>query len=218
MMITQYRCRCSACIEKKNFGDDLYVITDIILCALHYARTLRNSWSWLCSEWSLPWIFWLAWHWKLRGSGADMVAPSDMMDGRVLAIGINWMNIILKIQLWCLMLRNSHLHIMALSGKQRIRLPETATVKSYQMDFHPCARSCSVRAKIDETEGADIFRMVKAGIGIPWYHSRGAKEHNSACSLVITFQRNIQWWKQLQNGLIDEQLAKRYGKLCMPSW
>lgn len=70
---------------KKSFGDDLYVITDVCVCAytthghcgiLHEGYVENDPSVELLSKMAL----------LHAQAGADMVAPSDMMDGRVGAI------------------------------------------------------------------------------------------------------------------------------------
>ena len=100
---------------------------------------------------------------KHAEAGADMVAPSDMMDGRVLAIRNKLdEHHFENTALMSYATKFASAHIMALSGKQRIRLPEKATVNRIKWTF--ATRAEAVReAKIDETEGADIV-MVKPAL------------------------------------------------------
>src|SRR5437763_1420879 len=70
---------------KKKFGDDLYIVTDVCLCAytthghcgiLHGDYVDNDSSVEVLAKMALA-------H---AQAGADMVAPSDMMDGRISAI------------------------------------------------------------------------------------------------------------------------------------
>jgi len=72
-------------VLKKTFGDDLYVITDVCVCAytthghcgiLDHDHVVNDSSVELISKMAL----------SHAQAGADMVAPSDMMDGRIGAI------------------------------------------------------------------------------------------------------------------------------------
>src|SRR5204862_8254968 len=70
---------------KKNFGDDLYVITDVCLCAYTthgHCGILRDDY--VDNDSSLEVLAKMAF--AHAEAGADMVAPSDMMDGRIAAI------------------------------------------------------------------------------------------------------------------------------------
>ena len=70
---------------KKNFADDLYVITDVCLCAYTthgHCGILEHDY--VQNDPTLDILAKMAL--KHAEAGADMVAPSDMMDGRVLAI------------------------------------------------------------------------------------------------------------------------------------
>ena len=95
-------------------------------------------------------------------AGADFVAPSDMMDGRVLAIRS--------------VLEKEHFHdtgIMSYSAKYASAFygpfrsaldsaPNFGNKKTYQMDFHN-RKEALLEAEMDIEEGADIV-MVKPGL------------------------------------------------------
>ena len=95
-------------------------------------------------------------------AGADFVAPSDMMDGRILAIRT--------------LLEQEHFHntgILSYSAKYasgfygpfRSALdsaPDFGDKKTYQMDFHN-RKEALLEAELDIEEGADIV-MVKPGL------------------------------------------------------
>jgi len=146
---------------KKQFGEDLFVITDVCLCAytthghcgiiehdyVHNDLTID-----VLSKMALA-------HAK---AGADMVAPSDMMDGRVKAIRD-------------LLDKNSMetTGIMSYSTKFASSYygpfreaadssPGKGDRKSYQMDFRN-ANEALHEALLDEEEGADIL-MVKPAL------------------------------------------------------
>jgi porphobilinogen synthase len=70
---------------KKNFGDDLYIITDVCLCAYTshgHCGLLQDDY--VDNDSSLEVLAKMAL--AHVQAGADMVAPSDMMDGRIAAI------------------------------------------------------------------------------------------------------------------------------------
>ncbi|HNP47189.1 MAG TPA: porphobilinogen synthase [Bacteroidia bacterium] len=146
---------------KKNFGDDLYVITDICLCAYttHGHCGILDH-DYVQNDPTLDILARMAL--KHAEAGADMVAPSDMMDGRVLAIRNK--------------LDEHHFENTALMSyatkfasayygpfrEAADSAPGKGDRKSYQMDFRN-AREAVREAKIDETEGADIV-MVKPAL------------------------------------------------------
>lgn len=146
---------------KKNFGEDLYVITDVCLCAYTthgHCGLLKNDY--VQNDTSLDVLGRMAVaHAK---AGADMVAPSDMMDGRVAAIrerldreGLETIPI----------MSYSTKFASAYYGPFREAAdsaPGKGDRKSYQMDFRN-AREAVREAKIDEAEGADIV-MVKPAL------------------------------------------------------
>ncbi len=71
---------------KKEFGDELIVITDVCLCAYtdHGHCGVLDAHGRVLNDESLPPLVDMAL--SHARAGADVVAPSDMMDGRVLAI------------------------------------------------------------------------------------------------------------------------------------
>ncbi|MCC7231899.1 MAG: porphobilinogen synthase [Bacteroidia bacterium] len=146
---------------KKNFGEDLYVITDVCLCAYTthgHCGLLKDDY--VQNDTSLDVLGRMAVaHAK---AGADMVAPSDMMDGRVAVIrerldreGLETIPI----------MSYSTKFASAYYGPFREAAdsaPGKGDRKSYQMDFRN-AREAVREAKIDEAEGADIV-MVKPAL------------------------------------------------------
>jgi porphobilinogen synthase len=146
---------------KAAFGSDLYVVTDVCVCAytthghcgildgdhVHNDRSVE-----VLAKMALA-------HAR---AGADMVAPSDMMDGRIAAIRS--------------MLDNNGLEstsIMSYAVKfasayygpfreAADSAPQKGDRKSYQMDFRNSRESVR-EALLDEEEGADIV-MVKPAL------------------------------------------------------
>lgn len=146
---------------KKNFGDDIYIITDVCLCAytshghcgiIHDGHIDNDSSIAAIARMALT-------H---AEAGADMVAPSDMMDGRVAAIRE--------------ILDEDHLEetaIMSYSIKfassyygpfreAADSAPQFGDRKSYQMDYRNPNETMK-EAFLDEEEGADIL-MVKPAL------------------------------------------------------
>lgn len=146
---------------KDAFGEDLLVTTDVCLCAYTdhgHCGVLRDGY--VVNDLSLPLLTGMAL--AHARAGADIVAPSDMMDGRVGAIR---------------------------SGLDEERLPNTAVMsysikyasayygpfreaagsapgkgdrKAYQMDPRNRREACR-EAELDELEGADLL-MVKPAL------------------------------------------------------
>ena len=146
---------------KKRFGDDVLVATDVCLCAytdhghcgvLHDGE-IRN-------DESLPLLAGMAL--SHARAGADIVAPSDMMDGRVGAI---------RGALDAASLTNTAImsyavkYASAYYGPFRDAAdsaPASGDRRSYQMDVRN-AREAVREALIDEDEGADVL-MVKPAL------------------------------------------------------
>ncbi len=146
---------------KAEFGDEIFVICDVCLCAytdhghcglIEGGRVLNDA--------SLPALCDMAV--SLAEAGADMVAPSDMMDGRVRAI---------RRALDSRGLEDTALmsyavkYASAYYGPFRDAAdsaPGQGDRKSYQMDPRN-AREALREAQLDEAEGADIL-MVKPAL------------------------------------------------------
>lgn len=146
---------------KREFGADLQVITDVCLCAytdhghcgmLEAGRVLNDE--------SLPALAAMAV--AHADAGADMVAPSDMMDGRVAAIrdaldarGFDD----------TALMSYSVKYASAYYGPFRDAAdsaPGQGDRQGYQMDVRN-AREAEREAELDELEGADIL-MVKPAL------------------------------------------------------
>ena len=156
---------------KKNFGSDLFVITDVCLCAYtthgHCGLTSVHPHSHgkeqlleINNDITLPVLSKMAL--AHVQAGADMVAPSDMMDGRVAAIRK-------------MLDENKFVNIPIMSYSSKFAsayygpfrdaadsAPGKGDRKSYQMDLRN-AREALHEAKLDESEGADIV-MVKPAL------------------------------------------------------
>jgi porphobilinogen synthase len=146
---------------KKTFGSDLYVITDVCVCAytthghcgiLHDDYVHNDASVQVLAKMALA-------H---AQAGADMVAPSDMMDGRVAAIRSrldenNFENTAL--------MSYAIKFASAFYGPFREAAdsaPQKGDRKSYQMDLRN-GREALKEALLDEQEGADIL-MVKPAL------------------------------------------------------
>ena len=143
---------------KKKFGDDIYVITDVCVCAytthghcgiLHDDYVHNDSSVEVLAKMALA-------H---AQAGADMVAPSDMMDGRVGAIR----NLLdekgfesTAIMSYAIKFSSSYYGPFREAADSA---PQKGDRKSYQMDFRN-GREALKEALLDEQEGADIL-MVK---------------------------------------------------------
>ncbi len=146
---------------KEKFGDAVYVITDVCVCAYTshgHCGILENNY--VHNDLSVDVLSKMAL--SHASAGADMVAPSDMMDGRIGAIRK-------------LLDENSfeNTAIMSYSIKYASAYygpfreaadssPQSGDRKSYQMDFRNPNESM-LEAELDEAEGADIL-MVKPAL------------------------------------------------------
>lgn len=146
---------------KKNFGDDLYVITDICLCAYtthgHCGLLEKDV---VLNDPSLEVLSKMAL--MHAQAGADMVAPSDMMDGRVVAIrqtldGNGFENT--GIMSYAIKFASAYYGPFREAADSA---PGKGDRKSYQMDYRN-PREALLEAGLDESEGADIL-MVKPAL------------------------------------------------------
>jgi porphobilinogen synthase len=146
---------------KKQFGEDLYIITDVCLCAYtthgHCGIVVNNYVQ------NDPTVEILA---KMAlthvEAGADMVAPSDMMDGRIK--GIRELLDKNKFESTPIMSYSTKF-ASAYYGPFREAAgsaPGKGDRKSYQMDFRN-AQEAILEGMLDEKEGADIL-MVKPAL------------------------------------------------------
>lgn len=146
---------------KKNFGKDIYLITDVCLCAYTshgHCGIIKDGE--IDNDLSVNAIVKMAL--THAQAGADMVAPSDMMDGRVGAIREildenKFENT--AIMSYAVKFASSYF------GPFREAVdssPQFGNRKTYQMDYrnpHEAMRE----AMLDESEGADVI-MVKPAI------------------------------------------------------
>src|ERR1035437_9953970 len=146
---------------KEKFGESLYVITDVCVCAytthghcgiLHDDYVHNDSSVEVLAKMALA-------H---AQAGADMVAPSDMMDGRIAAMRTlldknEFENVAI--------MSYSIKYASAYYGPFREAAntaPQKGDRKSYQMDYRNGNESMT-EGMLDEAEGADIL-MVKPAL------------------------------------------------------
>lgn len=146
---------------KKNFGDDIYVITDVCVCAYTthgHCGIVHNDY--VDNDESVEVLAKMAL--AHARAGADMVAPSDMMDGRILAIR----NLLDKNNLENTAIMSYAIKFAsAYYGPFREAAdssPQKGDRKSYQMDFRN-GNEALKEGLLDEAEGADVI-MVKPAL------------------------------------------------------
>jgi porphobilinogen synthase len=146
---------------KKHFGNTLYVITDVCVCAytthghcgvLHDKYVDNDSSLEVLAKMALAHAH----------AGADMVAPSDMMDGRIAAIRTlldkeGFENT--AIMSYAVKFASAYYGPFRSAADSA---PQEGDRKSYQMDFRN-GREAMREAILDEDEGADIL-MVKPAL------------------------------------------------------
>jgi porphobilinogen synthase len=146
---------------KKRFGDDILVIADLCLCEYTshgHCGVIKNGD--VDNDATLELLAQAAY--AQAASGADMIAPSDMMDGRIKAVRETLDN-----------KGFSHIPIMSYAAKYASGLygpfrqaaesaPQFGDRRSYQMD--PANQDEAIREmELDVEEGADII-MVKPAL------------------------------------------------------
>ena len=146
---------------KKNFGEDLYVVTDVCVCSytshghcgiLHDDYVQNDATVEVIAKMGLT-------H---AAAGADMLAPSDMMDGRISAMrSLLDQNGLVNTAIM------SHATKFASSYYGPFReaadcAPSKGDRKAYQMDFRNPGEAMR-EALLDEAEGADVL-MVKPAL------------------------------------------------------
>lgn len=146
---------------KDKFGDKVYVITDICVCAYTtrgHCGILENNY--VHNDLSVDVLSKMAL--SHAQAGADMVAPSDMMDGRIGAIrSILDENSFENTAIMSYSIK----YASAYYGPFREAAdssPQSGDRKSYQMDYRNPNESMK-EAMLDEDEGADIL-MVKPAL------------------------------------------------------
>ncbi|RZK80375.1 MAG: porphobilinogen synthase [Pedobacter sp.] len=146
---------------KKNFGADLYIVTDVCVCSYTthgHCGILENDY--VQNDATVEVIAKMGL--THAQAGADMLAPSDMMDGRVGALrsvldGGGFVNTAIM----------SHATKFASAYYGPFReaadcAPSKGDRKAYQMDFRNPNEALR-EAMLDEAEGADVL-MVKPAL------------------------------------------------------
>lgn len=146
---------------KKKFGSEIFIISDICLCAYTthgHCGLLKDDY--VQNDSSLTVLSKMAL--AHAHAGVDMVAPSDMMDGRVLSIrellDSNGFES-LPIMSYAAKFASGYYGPFREAAESA---PGKGDRKSYQMDFRNC-REAILEAALDEMEGADIV-MVKPAL------------------------------------------------------
>lgn len=146
---------------KQNFGDDLYVVTDVCVCSYTthgHCGIMKDDY--IQNDLSVDLIAKMAL--THAAAGADMLAPSDMMDGRVSAIRSS-----LEQNGFANTAIMSHATKFASAYYGPFReaadcAPNKGDRKAYQMDFRNGTEAVR-EALLDESEGADVL-MVKPAL------------------------------------------------------
>ena len=187
---------------KKAFGDDLYVVTDVCVCSytthghcgiLHHDYVQNDATVEIIAKMALA-------H---ANAGADMLAPSDMMDGRVEAIR-NLLDTNGQVNTAIM----SHATKFASSYYGPFReaadcAPGKGDRKSYQMDFRNPTEALK-EALLDEEQGADVL-MVKPGLAYLDIISK-LKQHTNTPLAVYNVSGEYSMVKAAaEKGWIDEQ-------------
>ena len=146
---------------KKNFGEDLYVVTDVCVCSYTthgHCGILKDDY--VQNDQTVEVIAKMAL--THAQAGADMLAPSDMMDGRIGA-----MREVLDQDGYVNTAIMSHATKFASAYYGPFReaadcAPSKGDRKAYQMDFRN-PKEALREALLDEAEGADVL-MVKPAL------------------------------------------------------
>lgn len=187
---------------KKQFGDDLYIITDVCVCSYTthgHCGIMQNDY--VHNDKTVELIAKMALN--HAQAGADMLAPSDMMDGRVRAMrqkldGAGHENVAIM----------SHATKFASAYYGPFReaadcAPSKGDRKAYQMDFRNPAEAVR-EALLDETEGADVL-MVKPGLAYLDILARLKQQTNLPLAVYNVSGEYAMVKAAAEKGWIDEQ-------------
>lgn len=186
---------------KQRFGDDVYVITDVCLCAYTthgHCGLLEHDY--VQNDISVDVLAKMAL--AHAQAGADMVAPSDMMDGRVAGIrrilDANGYHDT-PIMSYAVKFASAYYGPFREAADSA---PGKGDRKSYQMDFRN-GREAVREALLDESEGADILMVKPALAYLDVIRSvREASSLPLACYNVSAEYTMVK--KSAEAGLIDE--------------
>ena len=187
---------------KNNFGDDLYVVTDVCVCSYtNHGHCGIMKDDYVQNDATVELIAKMAV--AHANAGADMLAPSDMMDGRVAAIRqqldkAGHENVAIM----------SHATKFASSYYGPFReaadcAPNKGDRKSYQMDFRNSTEALR-EALLDEQEGADVL-MVKPGLAYLDILARLKQETNLPLAVYNVSGEYSMIKAAAERGWIDEQ-------------
>ncbi len=188
----------------KSITDKLYVITDVCMCeyTAHGHCGILNGEGYVDNEKSLFYLGRIAV--SHAQAGADMIAPSDMMDGRV-----------------AYMRRElddhgfTHIPIMSYSAKYASSFygpfreaagsaPQFGDRKSYQMDY--CNGNEALReVQLDIEEGADIV-MIKPALAYLDIIRRVKDEFNIPIAAYNVSGEYAMLKLAIEQGLLDEKV------------
>lgn len=191
---------------REAYEDSVYIITDVCMCEYtsHGHCGILNG-QYVDNDKTLKYISKTAL--SHAQAGADMVAPSDMMDGRVGAIrealdengfeNTAIMSYAVK-------------YASAFYGPFRDAAgsaPSFGDRKSYQMDYHN-VREAVKEARLDEAEGADII-MVKPALS---YLDVIAKVHEN--TVLPTAAYSVSGEYAMIKAAAEAGLVDEYGIVC----
>ncbi|MCX2486025.1 porphobilinogen synthase [Pedobacter sp. MR2016-24] len=187
---------------KKQFGEDLYVVTDVCVCSYTthgHCGILKDDY--VQNDATVEVIAKMAL--THAQAGADMLAPSDMMDGRIRAIRD-------------LLDQNGQVNTAVMSHATKFAsayygpfreaadcAPSKGDRKAYQMDFRNPEEALR-EALLDESEGADVLMVKPALAYLDVMHN--LKQHTSlpiACYNVSGEYAMVK--AAAERGWIDEQ-------------
>jgi len=187
---------------KKNFGDDLYVVTDVCVCSYTthgHCGILKDDY--VQNDETVEVIAKMAL--THAQAGADMLAPSDMMDGRIAAIR----NLLDK---------NGYVNTAVMSHATKFAsayygpfreaadcAPSKGDRKAYQMDFRNPNEALR-EALLDESEGADVLMVKPALAYLDVIHN--LKQHSDLPIAAYNVSGEYAMVKAAaERGWIDEQ-------------
>lgn len=191
---------------RSRFQDEVYLVTDVCMCEYtsHGHCGILNGQT-VDNDKTLPYLERIAVSHAL--AGADMVAPSDMMDGRVDAMR-------------CALDENGfeNVPIMSYAAKYASSFygpfrdaagsaPSFGDRKSYQMDYHNVKEGLK-EVMTDECEGADIL-MVKPALSYLDVVRLVAENTNLPVATYSVSGEYAMIKAAAKAGLIDE-----YGVMC----
>ena len=187
---------------KKQFGEDLYIITDVCVCSYTnhgHCGIMENDY--VQNDKTVDVIAKMAL--AHAQAGADMFAPSDMMDGRIEA-----MRNLLDENGFVNAAIMSHATKFASAYYGPFReaadcAPSKGDRKAYQMDFRNPLEAMR-EAQLDEQEGADVL-MVKPGLAYLDIIQRLKQDTNLPIAVYNVSGEYSMVKAAAERGWIDEQ-------------